>query len=92
MEITECGTAGRRESPSRPIGRITLEVKHPGKPGAGNQHAGFDVAGAGTVTMGVGLRPTPKGVDGPPTPTVGAPVLDPTDEGALVITDCCGSW
>ena len=90
--ITECGTEGRHESLSRSIGRITLEVKHPGKPGAGNQHAGFDVAGAGNVTMGVGLRPTSKGVDEPPNPTVGAPVLDPTDEGALGIADCCGPW
>ena len=36
----------------------------PGKPGAENQHAGFDVAGAGNVARGVGLRPTPKGVEG----------------------------
>ena len=27
-----------------------------------------DVAGTGTVMMGVGLRPTPKGVEEPPTP------------------------
>ncbi len=92
MEITECGTTGRRESPSRLIGHITLEVKHPGKPGAGNQHAGFEVAGTGNVTRGVGLRPTPKGVEEPPNPTVGAPVLDPTDEGALGIVDCYGPW
>jgi len=43
MEITECGTEGRHESTSRPIGHINPEVKHPGKPGAGNQHAGFNI-------------------------------------------------
>lgn len=32
-------------------------MKYIGKPSAGNRHAGFDVAGAGNVTMGVGLRP-----------------------------------
>jgi len=88
MKFTGYGTAGGRESPSRLLGHITLEVKDSGKPGAGNQHIGFEVVGAGTVTRGVGLRPTPKGVEGPPNPTVGAPVLDPTDEGALVISDC----
>ena len=90
MGITECGTEGRRESISRPRGRITLEAKQPGKAGAGNQHAGFDVAGAGTVIMGVGLRAAPKGVDGPPNSTVGAPVLDSTDEGALETPVCFG--
>ena len=45
---------------------------------------------AGTVIMGVGLRLTPKGVDGPPDPTVDAPVLDPTDEGGLATPVCCG--
>lgn len=29
------------------IGHITLDVKHTGKPSAGNLHAGFDEAGAG---------------------------------------------
>ena len=28
--------------------RITLDMKHTGKPSAGNLHAGFDAAGAGT--------------------------------------------
>src|SRR5215470_16817946 len=34
---------------SRPAQRslITLDVKHTGKPSAGNPHAGFDAAGAG---------------------------------------------
>jgi len=31
------------------------------------------------VPMGAGLRPTTKGVDEPPDPTVCAPVLDPTE-------------
>ena len=55
-------------------------MKRTGKPGAGEPHAGFDVAGAGDVTMGAGLRPRAKAMDEPPDPTVRAPVLDPTDE------------
>src|SRR6058998_303494 len=55
-------------------------MKRPGKPGAGDPHAGFDEAGAGDVTMGAGLRPAAKAEDEPPDPTVRAPVLDPTDE------------
>jgi hypothetical protein len=60
-------------------GPITLGAKRAGKPGAGEPHAGFDVAGAGDVTMGAGLRPEVKAADEPPDPTVRAPVLDPTD-------------
>ena len=45
----------------------------------GNPYAGLDEAGAGNVAMGVGLRPTTKGVDEPPNPKVHAPVLDPTE-------------
>ncbi len=41
-------------------------------------HAACDVAGAGNVTMGAGLRATAKAAELPPDPTVGAPVLDPT--------------
>ncbi len=48
---------------SRPIGPISLGVKPTGKPSAGKRHAGFDVAGAGNVTMGAGLRTSPKGLD-----------------------------
>src|ERR1700730_8540281 len=33
--------------------------------------------GAGTVTMGAGLRPTPEGVHSPPDPPVPAPALHP---------------
>jgi hypothetical protein len=39
-----------------------------------------DVAGAGDVARGAGLRPTAKAVELPPDPTVRAPALDPTDE------------
>jgi hypothetical protein len=35
------------ESHPARIGHITLDVKHTGKPSAGNLHAGFDEAGAG---------------------------------------------
>jgi len=38
----------------------------------------LDVAGAGNVAMGAGLRSTTKGVEKPPDPKVRAPVLDPT--------------
>ena len=40
---------------------------------------GFDVAGAGNVLMGAGLRPGAKAPDEPPDPTGGAPAPDPTD-------------
>ena len=62
------------------IGPITLGEKCAGKRSAGNPHAAFDVAGAGNVTTGAGLRPTAKAVDGPPDPTVRAPALDPTEQ------------
>lgn len=39
---------------------------------------GFDVAGAGNVIMGAGLRASAKGLELPPDPTVGASVPDPT--------------
>jgi hypothetical protein len=38
-------------------------VKSAGKPSAGNRHAGFDVAGAGNVITGAGLRPMLKGME-----------------------------
>jgi len=62
------------------IGRITLDAKQTGERSAGKPHAAFDVAGAGTVTMAAGLRARAKALEHPPEPTVGAPVLDPTDE------------
>ena len=40
-----------------------------------------DVAGAGDVARGAGLRPPAKAVELPPDPTVRAPALDPTGEG-----------
>ena len=73
---------GHAESAPDTIGCITLDVKQTGKPGAGNRRAGFDEAGAGNVTKGAGLRAntTRKWLELPPDPTVGAPVLYPTDE------------
>ena len=62
------------------IGRITLDAKQTGERSAGKPHAAFDVEGAGTVTMAAGLRARAKALEHPPEPTVGAPVLDPTDE------------
>jgi hypothetical protein len=49
-----------------------------GSRSAGKPPAPFDVAGAGNVARGAGLRPTAKAVDEPPDPTVRAPALDPT--------------
>ena len=60
------------ENAANGIGHITLGVKRAGKRGAGKPPAPFDVAGVGDVTMGAGLRPTAKGVDEPPDPTVRA--------------------
>lgn len=49
-----------------------------GKRSAGNPHAAFEVAGAGNVTKGVGLRTVVKAAEDPPNPKESAPVLDPT--------------
>jgi len=68
----------RLESTASAIGFINLPEKLARKPGTGKPYAGFDVAGAGNVTRGAGLRPRAKALDKPPDPTVGAPVLDPT--------------
>lgn len=38
-----------------------------GKLSAGNPHAAFEVAGAGNVTKGVGLRTVEKAAENPPT-------------------------
>jgi len=54
------------------IGRITLGVKPTGQPGEGNPHAGLDVAGAGNVAMGAGLRARVKTLEEPPDPNVRA--------------------
>ena len=69
------------ESAPSAIGSINLEVKSSGKRSAGKRHAAFDVAVAGDVTRGAGLRAIAKAGELPPDPTVGAPVLDPTYEG-----------
>jgi hypothetical protein len=68
------------ESTAATAGRISLGVKRAGERSAGNPPAPFDVAGAGDVARGAGLRPTAKAVDPPPDPKVGAPALYPTDE------------
>jgi hypothetical protein len=61
------------------IGLISRDTKQTGERSARNSHATFDVAGAGNVMMLTGLRATAKAVDYPPEPTIGAPVLDPTE-------------
>src|SRR3954452_3504547 len=76
---------GRRPFSAR-IGHLTLGVKRAGKRSAGEPPAPFDVAGVGNVTTGAGLRPTPKGVDKPPDPTVRAPALDPTLGEEVLVT------
>jgi hypothetical protein len=60
---------------------MILDVKSAGKPGAGERHPGIDVAGAGNVIMGAGLRASAKVLEVPPDPGVGAPTPCPTDEG-----------
>ena len=50
------------------IGPINLDEKLSGKRSAGNPHAAFDVAGAGNVTKGVGLRTVAKAADNTPDP------------------------
>src|SRR5450755_4239872 len=67
------------ESCSSTIGPITHDTKLAGKRSAGNPPATFDEAGAGNVMMAAGLRATAKALEHPPEPTVGAPVLDPTN-------------
>jgi hypothetical protein len=68
----------RSESAPMPIGRINLGVKWSGTRSAGNLHAACDVAGAGNVTTGAGLRAAAKAAESPPDPTVRAPALDPS--------------
>jgi hypothetical protein len=48
---TEVFEPSAENHPAR-IGPITLDVKHTGKPSAGNLHAGFEVAGAGNQLYG----------------------------------------
>jgi len=82
-DSTGTGGVGKSESAARAIGLITLGVKPTGQPGEGNPHAGLDVAGAGNVAMGAGLRARVKTLEEPPDPNVRAPVLDPTGQGNL---------
>ena len=62
-------------------------MKLTGKRNAGNPHVAFVEAGAGNVAMAETVNPTGnrKSLLGNPRPKVCAPVLDPTDEGALEI-------
>ena len=60
------------------IGSINFDEKLSGKRSTGNPYAAFDVAGAGNVTKGVGLRTAAKAADNAPDPNESAPVLDPT--------------
>src|SRR3954447_22796292 len=77
------GGGAAAQSAAAAVGRISLDAKRAGERCTGNPSAPFDVAGVGNVTRGAGLRPTPKGVDKPPDPTVRAPALDPTGGGRL---------
>ena len=68
------------ESHPARIGHITLEVKHTGKPSAGNLPAGFDEAGAGnrfTIRL-VRHSQRKRGATDRPDLRNTAPVLDPT--------------
>lgn len=69
------------ESLLNTIGHINFGEKILGKRSAGNPHAAFDVAGAGNVTKGVGLRTVMKITENTPNSKEGAPVLDPTVNG-----------
>ena len=71
------------ESPAVAAGRLILGAKRAGERSAGNPPAPFDVAGAGDVARGAGLRPPAKAVELPPDPTVRAPALDPTGGGLM---------
>src|SRR5947209_5427382 len=77
------GGSAAAQSAAAAVGHISLGAKRAGERSAGKPPAPFDVAGAGNVTRGAGLRPTAKAVDKPPDPTVRAPALDPTGGGRL---------
>ena len=72
------GSVVTAQSAAAAVGRISLGVKRAGERSAGNPPAPFDVAGAGDVARGAGLRPPAKAVELSPDPTVRAPALDPT--------------
>jgi len=75
------------ESAASSIGHINFWVKLTGKRNAGNPHVAFVEAGAGNVAMAETVNPTGnrKSLLGNPQSKAYAPVLDPTDEGALGI-------
>jgi hypothetical protein len=62
------------------IGLITLDMKHTGKPSAGNLHAGFDAAGAGNQLTVWLVRHSQRKRRATARPNLQsmAPVLDPT--------------
>jgi hypothetical protein len=71
---------GSKLKPTNELGRLCAELSgawnlkpYWGKPTVRNFRGA-----AGNVAMGAGLRPTTKGVEPPPDPTVRAPVLHPT--------------
>jgi hypothetical protein len=66
------------------MGLINLDTKCAGTRSAGNPHAACDVAGAGNVTTGAGLRAAAKAAESPPDPTVRAPALDPTKASGVI--------
>jgi hypothetical protein len=61
-------------------GLITLDMKHTGKPSAGNLHAGFDAAGTGTQLTVWLVRHSQRKRRATARPNLRsmAPVLDPT--------------
>ncbi len=78
---TESFEPSAESHPAR-IGHITLDVKHTGKPSAGNLHAGFDEAGAGnqrTIRL-VRNSQRKRGATDRLNLRRLAPVLDPTDD------------
>ena len=77
-DSTGTGGVGQPESAASSISLITLGVKPTGQLGEGDPHAGLDVAGAGNVAMGAGLRPRAKALEELPDSKARAPVLDPT--------------
>jgi hypothetical protein len=79
MTTEYVGNEPEGQLPTR-IGLITLDMKHTGKPSAGNLHAGFDAAGTGnqlTVWLVRHSQRKRRATDRPHLRSM-APVLDPT--------------
>ena len=80
------GCAGNEPEGQLPhrIGLITLDLKHTGKPSAGNLHAGFDEAGTGNQFTVRLLRHSQRKRRETARPNLRsmAPVLDPTSSPA----------